>query len=110
MKSADLKLEITKLQDLLKEALHKEKKGKGVLNKGEFCLLTQQDFDEDTGKVSGEEYYTVFFGSFEGYPIALTESYLDWETSYFKDLIDQAQCWERYKVKKISKEEAFKYL
>lgn len=111
MGSKEIKNEIIKLQEELKKAEHQEKKGKGVLNRGEFCLLTIQDYDEDFCKVVGEEFNpTVFFRSFEGIPVAMTEAYIDWETPYFKDLTDQAPSWEKWKVKKISKEEAFKYL
>lgn len=111
MKSSEIKTEIKKLQDQLKKTEHEEKKGKGILKRGEFCILTTQDYDEDTGKVVGEQYNpTVFFGSWEDYPVAMVEAYIEWVTPYFKDLLDQAPSWEKWKIKKISKEEAFKYL
>ena len=111
MDSVEIKSEIRKLQDQLKKTEHQEKKRKGVLNRGEFCLLTIQDYDADSGKLIGEEVSPIiFFGSFEDMPVALTEAYIDWCTPYFKDLIDQAPYWEKWKVKKISKEEAFKYI
>lgn len=111
MKSGEIKNEIRKLQEQLKKVEHEEKKVKGVLKRGEFCLLTIQDYDEDSGRVVGEDFNpTVFFGSYEDIPVAMVEAYIDWCSPYFKDLIDQAPSWEKWKVKKISKEEAFKYL
>lgn len=111
MKSIDIRAEIKNLTAKLKKSEHEEKKGKGVLKRGEVCILTIQDYDEETGKVVGKEYNpTIFFGSYEDYPVPMVEAYIDWETPYFKDLTDQAPSWEKWKVKKISKEEAFKYI
>lgn len=109
--SDEIKTEIRKLQDQLKKIEHKEKAVKGVLKRGEFCMLTIQDYDEDRGKLVGEPYNPIiFFGSYEDFPVLMTEAYIEWGSFYFKDLTDQAPLWEKWKVKKISKEEAFKYL
>lgn len=111
MKSHEIKKEIKSLQDQLKKVEHEEKKGKGVLKRGEFCIFTIQDYNEDTGKTVGEEFnHTIFFGSYNDIPVAMAEAYIDCETPYFKDLLDIAPSWEKWKVKKISKEEAFKHI
>lgn len=112
MKSNEIKTEIRNLQDKLKKVEHEEKKGKGVLKRGQFCILTIQDYDEENDKVVGKEFnHTIFFGSYEDIiPVAMVEAYVDWETPYFKDILDQAPSWEKWKVKRISKKEAFKYI
>lgn len=112
MNSKEIAAKIKELQLELTKVDHNEKKSRGVLNPGEFCLLTFKDVDEDTSKVTDSENPpVVFYMTYtEVCPVAMNECYIEWYSPYFKDVIDAAPSWEKWIPKKISKEEAFKYI
>lgn len=86
-------------------------KRKGVLKQNEWALATFEEFDEETGKwVPAESDPVILFGK-NGDTIVAMNSYTDDSSSLIQTWIDDnTHHWERVKVKKITKEEAFALL
>lgn len=111
-KYEEIKQKILELQDELKKVEHRAKAKHGTLKNGEYCLVSFYEYDEFDKKVKSDETGDVvyFMPWAQDNPVPMEECYLDWYTPYFADLKNCANSWEEIKVKKISREEAFKHL
>ena len=97
-----IKIEISALKQELTLLEHKRKSSKGIMNEGEWCLLTCEDED-------GHKEYVVFYASVDGIPVCMN-GYFDWDTVYIYDLLAHEPHYEKWKAKKVTKEVALQYL
>ena len=97
----ELKDKINELENNLRKEEHTMKKKKGILKQGEWYLLNIKD-DNDV------EDNIIFYSSPQG--VVCMNGYCEWYSTYIYDLIKQAPYYEKWKCKKIPKEEAINYL
>lgn len=108
-KSIEIKKQIQELQEQLRQEEKKEKSKKGVLKEGEWYLLSIYDLDEKEKVKKDTESNVVFYMSCSGEPTCMN-AYVEWYSKYICDLLQGQPYYEKWKGKKISKEEAIKYL
>lgn len=107
-KIEELKKTLNEVKAALQKEEHKVKKREGVLKEGEWLKVDVFEYDCNDDLKLSEGDPIILYHSCQG--VQCLNAYIDIPSEYIAEILDEATSFEVWKAKKISKEEAIKYL